>query len=172
MSNIPEWLADITVGQIFFTLVGIGALVAAWRVVSPLAKALKNFFDDWNGESERPGVPARKGVMATLKEHGDKIEKIESQVTPNHGSELKLSEELQGLRREVAALASGVDETKAKVSELQTSSQDTQSALNEHLENVPVLVADILDKAQENAAEMITTARIGHLQPTLFDEHR
>lgn len=174
MSNIPAWLADITVGQIFAFLVGIGALVAAWRFIAPFVKTVKNFFEDWNGEAGRPndGVPGRKGIMATLKDHGDQIAEIQSQVTPNHGSDLKLSEELQHLRTEITTLTQGVDETKTKVSDLSLAAKDTQAALSEHLENVPVLIADILEKANENAAEMITTSRVGHLQPTLFGDHR
>jgi len=179
LSNIPQWLADITVGQIFVVLVGIGAIVAAWRFVSPLAVGLKHFFEDWNGEPDRKGVDGRPGVMATLKDHGDeiikntaKLEAIESQVTPNHGSELKLAEELQNLRKEVATLNEGVAKTQVDVASLTSGMKETQGALNEHLENVPVILADLLEKASDNAAEMIVTARAGHLQPTLFEDHR
>ncbi len=105
MSGVPQWMSDITVGQILAGLVGIGVVVGIWKLwLGKLVQFFQDFRDDWLGVPDRPGVPGRPGAMATLHEHGKQIEEIKAQVTPNHGSQLKLSEELQGLRRQVACL--------------------------------------------------------------------
>lgn len=105
MSGFPQWASDITVGQVLAALAGIGVVVGIWKTwLGNLVKFFRDFRDDWLGVPDRPGVTGRPGVMTTLQSHTDQIAEIKSQVTPNHGSPLKLSEELQGLSRQVAAL--------------------------------------------------------------------
>lgn len=56
------------------TLLGI-----AWKFGSYLvsiAKRLESFFEDWEGEKARPGVPGRLGVMERLQRNEDAIEQL------------------------------------------------------------------------------------------------
>lgn len=54
----------------------------AWTfVVKPLRATLSEFrmfAEDWKGEQERPGVPARPGVMERLKAHDDGLAELRS----------------------------------------------------------------------------------------------
>lgn len=54
------------------------------------------FMRDWQGEPERPGVPARPGVMLRLQTHENdltalagQVEVIHSEVNYNHGGSIK-----------------------------------------------------------------------------------
>lgn len=156
-----------------------------WKVFDPFFRGVRNLVEDWNGEPERPGVAARPGVMETLKAHGDKIRDIQKQVTPNHGSTLKLSEELQELRREVVAVANQVSGIAVKgqedreavslvaeqVDELVLKSREDRMVMNDHLENVPLLVEEILGKAQESAQDLFRSTRYGAYQSPLFEDN-
>lgn len=61
-----SWLRDITVAQVIGLLVLIAGV---WLVVHRVVRAfrpVRDFLDDWNGETQRPGVPPKPGVMARL----------------------------------------------------------------------------------------------------------
>ena len=62
---VLDWGNIAAMATVFAT---VGSLVA-W--LHPKMKKLMNMLDDWSGESERPGVPQRDGVMVRL----EKIER-------------------------------------------------------------------------------------------------
>lgn len=77
-------------------LVGIGAIATiiaavftAIRSGGRKAKKIDDFLEDWYGEPERPGVPARPGVMERLAMHGADIATIKGELTTNGGKSLK-----------------------------------------------------------------------------------
>lgn len=77
-------------------LVGVGAIVTiiaavftAVRSGGRKAKKFDDFLEDWYGEPERPGVPARPGVMERLAMHGADIATIKGELTTNGGKSLK-----------------------------------------------------------------------------------
>lgn len=58
--------------------------VAKW-IVLPIVKLLREFrqfLEDWNGEPERPGVPARPGLLS-------RVRFIEAELRPNGGGSLR-----------------------------------------------------------------------------------
>jgi hypothetical protein len=78
----------------------VTALGVIWKqVVRPIVawcRKVLNFLDDVMGESARPGVDARPGLMerarsieVTQVDHGDRLKKIEYQLEPNSGSSLR-----------------------------------------------------------------------------------
>ncbi|MFD8529401.1 hypothetical protein ACFV0L_18475 [Streptosporangium canum] len=85
------------------TLLGLLSKGGAW--LWRTFGALKNFLDDWQGESERPGVPARPGIAA-------RIAQIEDELRPNHGSSLRdaVNRTESGVRRVEDTLAAHLTE--------------------------------------------------------------
>jgi|SRR5690606_6239788 len=61
--NIP---GTDTILSIAGGLTTLTIFVAIWRWIRSWGKRISDFLDDWNGEPERPGVPARPGVMQRL----------------------------------------------------------------------------------------------------------
>ncbi|WP_051710125.1 hypothetical protein [Streptomyces sp. NRRL S-350] len=84
----------------------VGAL--AWKAVRGalrLGGKIEQFIDDWNGEPERPGVPARLGVMERVGGIEDRmagienrVARVEEQMNPNHGSSLRDAVDLANRR--------------------------------------------------------------------------
>lgn len=77
-------------------LLGLAAIAAiitcaysVWRVISRRSKMSDQFYRDWNGEAERPGVPHRPGVQEQLLNLTTKVMTIEAEITPNHGGSIK-----------------------------------------------------------------------------------
>lgn len=67
-------------------IVALGAAATVlWKLgrgVVRLLRQVRTFLEDWNGEPERPGVPARPGVL-------ERLERLDAQVHPNSGSSLR-----------------------------------------------------------------------------------
>ncbi|WNI31505.1 hypothetical protein OG322_22710 [Streptomyces sp. NBC_01260] len=69
-----------------------GAVVAVWRAVRGalhLVGRVDEFMDDWTGESDRPGVPGRPGVMARVSGIEDRLTAVEHEMYPNSGASLR-----------------------------------------------------------------------------------
>ena len=83
---MPPELADIlnriSVWEAFAVILGVGVIVGAavkgWKVI----KRLNHFLDDVMGEEERPGVPARPGLM-------ERVMRVEHELFPNSGASLR-----------------------------------------------------------------------------------
>ncbi|MFD7550686.1 hypothetical protein [Streptomyces sp. NPDC059816] len=67
----------------FAGLSGLATLL--WRPVQRIARMgrrFNQFMDDWYGEEERPGVPARPGMM-------ERVSRIEHELCPNQDSSMR-----------------------------------------------------------------------------------
>lgn len=77
---MPDWVSSLTVIQVAAPWLGLAAGVMAVvkivRMVGPTWRQISQFLLDWNGESERPGVSARPGVMETLASHTQQIKEL------------------------------------------------------------------------------------------------
>lgn len=69
----------LTISAVLAAVTAIGMAV---RWILKRLKGLDDFLEDWRGEPERPGVPARLGVLA-------RIERLDAELRPNHGSSLR-----------------------------------------------------------------------------------
>lgn len=80
----------IAVGT-FVTIVGAIVGAVRWSVRELVARQKKadDFYEDWYGEPERPGVPRRPGVMERLKDQDQALDEIRKELTTNGGSSLK-----------------------------------------------------------------------------------
>lgn len=77
---MPSWLAAL--GLISAGIAAATGIIAALWKVGQLARRVGHFLDDWNGEPERPGIPARPGVLERLAA----VEVTTQQLTPNGGA--------------------------------------------------------------------------------------
>lgn len=65
------------------TLIGGG--LAMWR----WGRRILLMVDDFNGTQERPGVPARPGVMERLSTLDMRVDAVHTEVNYNHGTTIK-----------------------------------------------------------------------------------
>ena len=112
----------ITIGDVVGLIIGLGAVWAGIKWLLPAGRAITEFLNDWAGEPERPGVPARPGVMEQLSDLRTEVDlakvlahdAAESSAAaafhsqPNHGSSsydalmLKLEKNIKASRQAVA----------------------------------------------------------------------
>ncbi|MGW2951477.1 hypothetical protein [Streptomyces eurythermus] len=89
-TGVPALDATLVWGGAFSLLLAVGA--ALWRVVrgvSHVTTRASQFLDDWYGEGERPGVPARPGVMERLSVLEGYLRSVQHEVKPNSGASLR-----------------------------------------------------------------------------------
>lgn len=89
---------------------------ALWRLVRGVlhfARRVEYFFDDWYGEEERAGVPARPGMMERVRgmeegfrTFGERLLRMEHEMYPNDGESLRDAVDLAN-RRLVRLLPGG-----------------------------------------------------------------
>lgn len=80
----PAWWAEhwtIIAGALGM----LGAAYAAARRVGPKLRRIGHLVDDLAGESERPGVDARPGVMERLRH----LDRVTDELRPNGGASMK-----------------------------------------------------------------------------------
>lgn len=84
-------------------LAAVTGIIVFSRKLGGVIKKIVHFLDDFNGEEERPGVPARLGISARISQleecmssSRDKMEEmnkrlifIEKELHPNHGSSMR-----------------------------------------------------------------------------------
>lgn len=63
----------------------VGVIGFLWAKVWPAVQRFTHFVDDFVGEKERPGVPARPGVMERLQALEEALDEIRYHVQPNGG---------------------------------------------------------------------------------------
>ncbi|WP_439082045.1 hypothetical protein [Streptomyces sp. WL006] len=64
----------------------------AWRAARGairLGRRVDHFMDDWTGEEERPGVPARPGVIERVSGIEERLSRVEHELYPNSGGSLR-----------------------------------------------------------------------------------
>lgn len=72
----------------------VGLVGLLWRAIRSVQRAttvMEQVLGDWRGVPDRPGVPGRPGVM-------ERIERIERELFPNHGSSLRDAVDLTNRR--------------------------------------------------------------------------
>jgi hypothetical protein len=94
---MPEWLANITVGQVSSVVVAAVVVVGFfWRVL-PLLRKTARLIDDLTGAPERPGWERRPGLMERMRtiedelSYGGRSLKDTVEETQKEVSELKIS---------------------------------------------------------------------------------
>lgn len=84
---MPQWITDlINVAPWLAAFCFAG--FALWKVW-PLIRKLGHLVDDLMGESERPGVPARPGIVEAVSLLRDDVDKVKQQVKNSHSTNLR-----------------------------------------------------------------------------------
>lgn len=137
MNELPEWLARLTLGEIFIVLVGVSAAVMATaKLLKPARQFFKNLgqiAEDWSGVPERVDgsgqviEPARPGVMAQL-------ETLRSQVQNSHKTNLR--EDIDAVHRSVITVTERLDEHITSTEERRAKADELTRVVKEDI--VPV----------------------------------
>lgn len=111
---MPSWLPAVSADMVWAAvaaLLAIGTVIfTVVRYVNPIAAKAVRVFDAFLGRPAEQGLPAKPGVIERLDRQDEKIAKIEAQVTPNHGSTNKLSEDVQEVKKGLAELLQRFEE--------------------------------------------------------------
>lgn len=92
---MPEWMSDISAGDVVATIAGIAVLAGALKLVWRPLREVRAFLESWNGRPERrdlagkiidPGTP---GMPATIRSLQAQVEKVRAQVENHHSSNLR-----------------------------------------------------------------------------------
>ena len=78
--------SHIDIGIVVGVITIIGTVVAVGRWTYRQFKSLECLLEDWHGESARPGVPGRLGVMERLDSIEKKVNRAAFNSRPNHGT--------------------------------------------------------------------------------------
>lgn len=98
-------MIHIDTGLIVAVLTIATALLAIFRWLYRQFKSLDDLLNDWRGESERPGVPRRPGVLERLDNIERKVNSAAFNSQSNHGTSaydahtemlLEILEEIKG----------------------------------------------------------------------------
>ncbi|MCX4986923.1 hypothetical protein [Streptomyces sp. NBC_00572] len=79
----------------------LAVVAGVWRVLRGLLHLggrVNEFMDDWAGEPERPGVPARPGVMERVSGIEERLSRVEHELYPNSGGSLRDAVDLANQR--------------------------------------------------------------------------
>ena len=86
----------------------LGCLAWLGRKVWRGWQRTENFLDDWGGHPERPGVPARPGVMERLQSVEFTLGEVRGQIFPNGGTSMR--DDLNAVRSDVTEIKNGTEE--------------------------------------------------------------
>lgn len=78
--------SHIDIGIVVGVITIIGTVIAVGRWTYRQFKSLECLLEDWHGESARPGVPGRLGVMERLDSIEKKVNSAAFNSRPNHGT--------------------------------------------------------------------------------------
>ena len=110
-----DWLDRVSVEDVLlalggFILVGL-VVIAVVKVVHPLMIKVVRVLDLILGRPDEQGIPGKPSMTdrfdtidGRMTAQDERLEKIEGQVTPNHGSTSKLAEDVQELKSGLATL--------------------------------------------------------------------
>ena len=98
-----------------------GGLAALWRwALRPLSRGISqtaHFFEDWFGESDRPGRPGSRGVMERLDSVEHKATRAEWHA--GNGARVAMRTIVEGLATDVAAIRASQGELEGRYEDLE-----------------------------------------------------
>lgn len=94
--SLPAWVPDVSVQEIVGASIALVLVATVVRKLWPGVRRVMHLVDDLAGESERPGVPARPGLMERMaavedgqSDMSEKVDVIHHEVLPNSGTSLR-----------------------------------------------------------------------------------
>ena len=135
--ELTDILDRISVWEAFAVILGIGVLAAAgvkgWKVI----KRLNHFLDDVMGEEERPGVPARPGLM-------ERVMRVEHELFPNSGSSMR--DQTNRIENTVKVLSDDMTEVRSAVDDLNGNVTSLRTDVDEHIEEAEPILNQIKEQ--------------------------
>lgn len=130
--SVSVWELFVIVGIVGAT---VGAAVAFFRWVLPLARKVSYFIDDMLGSEARPGVPARSGIMERLQDMGEKVDVVHHEMFANSGASLR--DQTNRIELAQVQLRSALD---GHIASTSTKIEESQRRLDDHIvESLEVL---------------------------------
>lgn len=112
---------------------------AVWTVrkIAPVARKLGHLVDDLVGEPERPGVPARPGLMERMEAVETKAEIIRHEMYPNSGKSLRdkldqTSAAVDVLSSDITTINDKLDQDNRRLGEVEQKVTDAIKIIKEH----------------------------------------
>lgn len=94
--SLPAWVPDVSVQEIVGASIALVLVATVVRKLWPGARRIMHLVDDLAGESARPGVAARPGLMERMaavegsqQDMSEKVDTIHHEVLPNSGTSLR-----------------------------------------------------------------------------------
>lgn len=134
-AEIAEWI------RVAPWLAAVLAVVwgAVWlvRKIAPVARKLGHLVDDLVGEPERPGVPARPGLMERMEAVEQKAEIIRHEMYPNSGKSLRdkldqTSAAVDVLSSDITTINDKLDQDNRRLGEVEQKVTDAIKIIKEH----------------------------------------
>ncbi|MFJ4286395.1 hypothetical protein ACIPY0_12185 [Paenarthrobacter nicotinovorans] len=139
---MPEWMVNLTLGDMTATLLGLGVVAVAWKPVRKLLKNIDQISQDWNGTAERKDesgaviAPARPGIPA-------QIETLRAQVQNSHKTNLR--EDLDAVHRSVKDVNKRLDEHITITEERRAKADELTRVVQEDIVPVAAKLAEQID---------------------------
>ncbi|MFJ4168397.1 hypothetical protein ACIPY3_02690 [Paenarthrobacter sp. NPDC089714] len=148
---MPEWVTNLTVGEIVLFLAGVGGAVAgAVKVLKPVRQFIKklgHLAEDWHGVPERVDgsgqviEPARPGVMAQL-------ETLRAQVQNSHKTNLR--EDLDAVHDSVKVVTQRLDAHIATTEERRAKADELSRVVKEDIVPVAAQLKEQISEGKEH----------------------
>lgn len=135
------------------TIVG-GMVIGVWKY----GRKIMQMVEDFNGTAERPGVPARPGVMARMSSmeirdaaRDTQLEVIHAEVNYNHGGSIKdavdrMDKRLEGVDADVRVLKDQNVEKLARLGQIETTISNLHGQYVDRMEGVDSAIKGLHEK--------------------------
>lgn len=132
--EVQDFLDGVTLLDLVTWLTVAGGIFVSLKWVIPLGRKVSHFIDDVAGEPERPGVPARPGLMErvtsieqTQTKHGQTIDTVRHELFPNSG---------KSMRDQTNRMEQKLDRDNERISEL-------SRRLDEHITQANLIISNL-----------------------------
>lgn len=140
-ADLPEFIQAITVGNL---VTWLGLAFSVWLILkkmAPIVKKLADTLDDFHGEKERPGVPARPGIMERLGNQDKTLGEIAGKVETMSQSHITMLSGINELKGRADQNARGITRGARRTRRVEV-------MLMQHIHDSQIWIADLSRNAE------------------------